>query len=49
MAGVGFTSCSSASRLPRSSVLMLFTPVTLPPGRFRLATKPLPQKSSRPP
>ena len=37
---VGTNSCSSARRFGASSALKLLTPVRLPPGRFRLATRP---------
>src|SRR5260370_20826942 len=35
---VGTTSCNSSSRFAPTSTLNVLTPVTLPPGRFRLAT-----------
>ena len=34
-------SLSSCRRRPPSSAAMLVTPVTLPPGRLRLATRPV--------
>jgi hypothetical protein len=37
---VGTNSCSSSTRFGATSAFKLVTPVTLPPGRFRLATKP---------
>src|SRR5262249_26580816 len=37
----GASSCSNSSRFPPSAPKMMFTPVTLPPGRLRLATKPI--------
>src|SRR4029434_745727 len=37
---VGNSSCKSPSRLATSSLLMELTPVMLPPGRLRLATRP---------
>ena len=40
MVAVGTSSCSSSSRFGASSTFNLVTPVTLPPGRFRLATSP---------
>ena len=40
------TSRNSASRLPARSVDCIDRPVTLPPGRARLATRPLPTGSS---
>src|SRR5262249_44242386 len=39
------TSRKSSSRLPAESVSCIDRPVTLPPGRARLATKPLPTGS----
>ena len=36
----GLISCKSPSRLPRSSKFISLMPVTLPPGRLKLATKP---------
>jgi hypothetical protein len=38
--GCGHSSRSNASRFAVSSVLKKLTPVTLPPGRARLATRP---------
>src|ERR1700757_199345 len=38
----GTTSRKSSSRLPARSVARVARPVTLPPGRARLATRPLP-------
>src|SRR5262245_2762541 len=40
MFAVGTHSCSSCRCLGPSSTLSAVTPVTLPPGRFRLATSP---------
>ena len=40
MVALGTSSCSSARRFGASSALKLLTPVRLPPGRFRLATRP---------
>ena len=37
---VGTNSCSSSSRFGATSTVNWVTPVTLPPGRFRLATRP---------
>src|SRR5438128_2648166 len=37
----GTNSCKSPSRFAPSSPLMELTPVTLPPGRLRLATRPV--------
>ena len=37
----GTSSCNSPTRLVPSSPLMELTPVTLPPGRLRLATRPV--------
>ena len=37
---VGTNSCSSSSRFGATSTFNWVAPVTLPPGRFRLATKP---------
>ena len=37
---VGTKSCSNSSRFAASSLLSVLTPVTLPPGRLRLATRP---------
>jgi hypothetical protein len=37
---LGTRSCSSPSRFDPSSVSKLLTPVTLPPGRLKLATRP---------
>ena len=37
---VGTNSCSSSSRFGATSTFNCVTPVTLPPGRLRLATKP---------
>jgi hypothetical protein len=34
----GTNACSSSSRFGATSMFMLVTPVTLPPGRFRLAS-----------
>ena len=42
---LGVTSLSSCSRLPLSSWASTDNPVTLPPGRARLATKPAPTGS----
>ena len=36
----GTSSCSSSRRFPSSAVLNWLTPVTLPPGRLRPATRP---------
>ena len=36
----GTSSCSNSSPFDATSVPKLVTPVTLPPGRFRLATRP---------
>src|SRR5215831_6074407 len=41
----GTTSCNSSSRLSATSVFWSDNPVTLPPGRGRLATRPLPMGS----
>src|SRR5499427_2795714 len=41
----GTTSFSNSSRFPPKSGAMRFIPVTLPPGRARLATSPLPNGS----
>jgi hypothetical protein len=41
----GTTSRKSSSRLPASSFASVARPVTLPPGRARLATRPLPTGS----
>ena len=38
---VGTSSCSSSSRFCPTSTFKLVTPVMLPPGRFRLATRPI--------
>jgi hypothetical protein len=38
MAAFGTSSCSRPSCLPTKSVVVKTTPVTLPPGRLRLAT-----------
>ena len=40
-ATLGLTSCSSSSRFGSNVVVKKLTPVTLPPGRLRLATSPL--------
>ena len=40
MVAVGTASCSSSSRFDPSSTPNVVTPVTLPPGRARLATRP---------
>ena len=40
MVAVGTSSCSSSSRFGPSSTVNEVTPVTLPPGRLRLATRP---------
>ena len=37
---VGTSSCSSSSRFGTSSAFQTVMPVRLPPGRFRLATRP---------
>jgi hypothetical protein len=37
---LGTSSCRSRSRLPFTSALKKLTPVALPPGRARLATRP---------
>jgi hypothetical protein len=37
----GTRSCSSASRFAPSAPKMMFTPVTLPPGRLKFVTKPI--------
>ena len=42
----GTTSRKSSRRLPARSVVWADRPVTLPPGRARLATRPLPTGSS---
>src|SRR6516162_2818975 len=42
----GTTSRNGASRLPARSAAWKASPVTLPPGRARLATKPMPTGSS---
>jgi len=36
----GMSSSSSSSRFEAVSTTSMVTPVTLPPGRFRLATRP---------
>jgi hypothetical protein len=41
----GTTSRKSSSRLPARSVVCIDRPVTLPPGRTKLATRPLPTGS----
>src|SRR5262249_24413030 len=41
MAALGASSCNSPSCLAAKSVVVKTTPVTLPPGRLRLATKPV--------
>ena len=38
----GIHSCRICSRLPTTSLASLLTPVTFPPGRFRLKTTPAP-------
>jgi hypothetical protein len=38
---VGSSSCASSSRFGITSTLDDVTPVTLPPGRLRLATRPI--------
>ena len=38
---LGMISLNSSSRLPRTSAPIEVVPVTLPPGRAKLATKPL--------
>src|SRR5262249_25560624 len=38
---------SSSRRFGPSSVVKIFTPVALPPGRFRLATRPISPASAR--
>ena len=43
---LGTTSRKSSSRLPARSVDWIDRPVTLPPGRARLATRPVPTGSS---
>ena len=43
---LGANSCSRANRFGPSSALNQLTPVTLPPGRLRLATKPYLRGSS---
>jgi hypothetical protein len=40
-AALGTSSWSSPSCLPDKSVVVKITPVTLPPGRLRLATRPV--------
>ena len=40
MVAVGTNSCSSSSRFGPTSTLSVVTPVRLPPGRLRLATRP---------
>ena len=40
MLALGTTSCSSSSRFDATSVFKDVVPVTLPPGRFKLATRP---------
>ena len=40
MTAVGTSSCKSPSRLEPMSVVSKVTPVTLPPGWFKLATRP---------
>ena len=37
---LGTSSCRNSKRFPSSAVLNWVTPVTLPPGRFRAATRP---------
>ena len=37
---VGSSSCNSSSRFGVTSVFNWVTPVTLPPGRLKLATRP---------
>src|SRR5438105_4797507 len=44
-ASPGTISVRSWSRLPASSAVWRLGPVTLPPGRWRLATKPFPTGS----
>ena len=41
MVAVGTSSCSNSSRFGATSTFNVVTPVTLPPGRFRLATRPI--------
>jgi hypothetical protein len=36
----GMSSCRRPSRFPPSSTLIVLSPVTLPPGRLKLATRP---------
>src|SRR5262249_44189807 len=38
---VGSSSCSNSSRFGATSTYLLVTPVRLPPGRLRLATRPV--------
>ena len=38
---VGINSCSNCSRFGAISTFVWVTPVTLPPGRLRLATRPI--------
>jgi len=40
MLAAGTSSCSNSSRFGPTSTFKLVTPVTLPPGRLRLATQP---------
>ena len=47
IATFGATSLSSSSHLPPSEPSITTKPVALPPGRARLATKPLPTGSAR--
>src|SRR5262249_39145727 len=41
LADLGINSCSSPSRFAVKSTAVKTTPVTLPPGRLRLATRPV--------
>src|SRR5262245_24798038 len=40
-AALGNSSCNNANRLAETSICMLATPVALPSGRLRLATRPI--------
>jgi hypothetical protein len=40
MVAVGTSSCNNSSRFGPTSTFKEVTPVTVPPGRFRLATRP---------
>ena len=39
-AGAGTNSCSSSNRFGANATVIMVMPVTLPPGRLRLATRP---------